>query len=98
MLWSQGNSEISHTVGTRQKPGQDRRMGRVGNRTVRESVLEANAIQRQGIKRRGFNLLVSIAGNVVRAKRIDGDEKHVGARGPRSRSLFSGRNARAQDQ
>src|ERR1700712_2655113 len=98
MLWSEGNSEIGYTVGTRQEPGQDRRMGRVGDRTVRESVLEANAIQRQGIQRRGFNLPVSIARDVVRAKRIDSDEKDVGIRGSRSRRLSSGRNACAQDQ
>src|SRR3954453_8722441 len=98
MLGCEGNSEVGNTVGTRQEPGQDRRMGRVCDRTVRESVLEANAIQRQGIKCWSFNLLVSITCDVVRAKRIDGDEKDVGTRGPRSRSLSRDRDAPAQDQ
>src|SRR5882724_8341718 len=79
VFWHQRNSKVAHSVGAWQKPRQNTRMGRIGDRAGRECLREANSLLCQLIQRRSLDPVVSIAVNVVRAQGIYGDQENVSA-------------------
>ena len=64
-------------MGAWQQTRQNTRMRRIGDRAWRECLREANSLLRQLIQRRSLHAVVPITMNVVRAQRIDSDQKNV---------------------
>ena len=85
MLWQEKDSKIGNAVHAGQEAGQDRNVRSVRDRAVREGLGEADAVGGKRIKCGRFDLLVSIAADMVGAQGIDGDQVHIGRR------LLSGR-------
>ena len=78
VLRRQRDAEIGDSVDAGQEAGEDRSVRSVGDRAVRESLSEANAVGREGVERGRFNLFVSVAADVVGAQSVDSDEVDVG--------------------
>jgi len=49
---------------------------------MRKRVRKADAIRSQRVQCRSFNLLVSVATDVIRSQRVDGDQKNIRRRAP----------------
>src|ERR1035438_3519362 len=77
MLRREWDTKIGDAVHAGQQAGQDRDVGRIRNRAMRERLRETDAIGGKRVKRGGFDLLVSVAPNVIGPQRIDGDEEDV---------------------
>jgi hypothetical protein len=74
MRGTQGYGKIRDPMRAGQQSGQDTGMRSVGNWTGSERLLKTNAVLRQRIERRCLNGLVTVAVDVVRAERVDGDQ------------------------
>src|SRR2546428_7144394 len=73
-----GRREVTHAVEHRISSRQNHRVRRERDGHLRVGVLEAHALRGQAIDGRSFDLRVSVAAEMVGAKRVDGDEKDRG--------------------
>ena len=87
VLGRERNSEIGDTVDAGQQAGEDGGVRRVGDGAVRERMGEANAVRGDRVDGGSFDLLVSVAGDVVGTQGVDGDEEDVGLAGGGGRRL-----------
>ena len=64
------------TLGKR--PVKNRGVRGIGDRAVRESLREADAVGGERVEGGSFNLFVAVAADMVGAQSVDGDEEDVG--------------------
>src|SRR2546430_11721473 len=70
-------SKISYAVTAWEKPGENRGVGSIGDWAWREGLRKTDSLSCKAVERRSFNLLISVAVNVIGTKSINGDQKDV---------------------
>src|SRR5581483_1702536 len=70
--------EILYAILKRIRAGQDSRVGRPGQRHLRECPFENHPFAAQGIQNRRLHLLCAVAPDMVSPKRVHGDEDDIG--------------------
>src|SRR5208337_971405 len=93
VLRREWDSEVGDAVYAGQEAGKNRNVRSVRDRAMREGLSEADTIGGERIERRRFDLLVSVAPDMVGAQGIDGDKKHVGRGCPWGGSVAPGGNS-----
>ena len=77
MLRRERNAKIRDAVHTRQQAGKDRNVRSVRDRAMGEGLAKPDTVGGERVQCGSFDLLVSIAANMIGAQRVDGDEEHV---------------------
>src|SRR6266403_1128821 len=80
--WRERDTKVRYAVHAGQESSQDRSVRSVCDGTMRKRMRKAGAIRSQRVQRGSFDLLVSVATDVIRPQRVDGDQKNIRRRAP----------------
>src|SRR6266446_10244896 len=81
MLRRERDAKIGDAVHAGQEAGQNRNVRSVRDWAMSERLREAGTVGGECVQCGGFDLLVSVAANMIGAQRINRNEVHVGERG-----------------